>query len=257
MIDNNKGAGVKTPDFTQTPEFQAAVQAAATAAAKQVREELSTLMAEKAADVKTGSGESGDLEGLFRQMALAIAEVSDQGTDRKRVAPEILVAREKARIAMFGKIQHYFEAAKAARHNGESVEDLVPVYKLISKVYLDEVLIDPVWRTASGIIKAQEIEWPGVPNEAMRPLNGPAIEIYDLFISSIGNSEFSTTESYVVTPKGLVVRGQASRGQPSITEAQEGSVGVKIRGREAMDEVKPLRVLGTVAQPAQETGMVR
>src|SRR5271157_2329418 len=58
----------------------------------QVKQFAAELLASKTAS-------TGD-DGLVERLALAIADISDQGTNRKRVAPEILAQRAKAHVKM-------------------------------------------------------------------------------------------------------------------------------------------------------------
>ena len=151
---------------TTSPEFQAAVDAAVeSAVAKAV-----------AAAQSLTSGSVNPEEGKFAQiLAMQLAQLTDQGTGRKRVAPEILDARHNAREEMKSVL-------RAARKSGE-----IPVYFLVNKVYLDEVMVDPFWVGSDHISRKTEIEWPGIPNEAMRPVNEIAEKIYDAFTRSIGS----------------------------------------------------------------------
>ena len=258
MPDIKAASEQSTTAFMQTPEFKAAVQMAALEAAKQAKTEVlkELALAGKSGDA-AGVADSPDLENLFRRMAMSIAEISDQGTDRKRIAPEILTAREDARKKMFELIRSAFEKAEECRREKKSADDFVPVYKLKNKVYLDEILIDPIWRASDGTIRAQEIDWPGVPNEAMEPVNEIAVEIFQAFSDSIGSYEKVSAAQLVVTPRGLVVHGHPTRGMQAInaSEPSEGSVGgVRIRGRGAVSgQVVEKNVLGTIAAPARQT----
>jgi hypothetical protein len=102
--------------------------------------------------------------------------MADQGTSRKRMPPDVLEARERARIRME---QLIVEAA---------ANDHIPTYRLMRAVYLDEVLVQPTYIDRNHVQKHAEIEWPQVPNEAMLPINQVAREIYAAFMESIGGT---------------------------------------------------------------------
>ena len=163
--------GPKVTGPVETPAFEAAVAAAVDAR----MDAFFAQMKDRPA------APEGDAQSLFRQMALAIAEISDQGTNRKRVAPEVLAARAAAHERMVAAIM---EAKRA--HEREGAER--PKYRAIGKMYLNERFIEPfVVDPATKRPKPVEFRWSGVPNEVMRPINGPAEKIYKHFLSSIGS----------------------------------------------------------------------
>src|ERR1700744_1688816 len=91
---------IKPADITKTPEFQAAVGDAV----RQAMEQFAATIASKThADVAPPSVSDG-LGAIFEKMALTFAEISDQGTNRKRVAPEIIQARAAAHARMIERI---------------------------------------------------------------------------------------------------------------------------------------------------------
>ncbi len=184
---------------TDTPEFKAAIAEATKQALAMAREELLAEM--KTAVATAAPVEEQGAQSLFRQMALAIAEISDQGTNRKRVAPEILAARDAGRERM-GKLILQARASK----------DQKPEYRLIAKVYIGEQLVDPFRKEAGpgGKMVPQEIIWDGPPNEAMRPMNAMAKDIYDAFLASIGGLQGASgvaQQPLWVTPRGVVIKG--------------------------------------------------
>ena len=75
--------------MTETAEFKAAVQAAVAAALPDIL-----------AQIKGSAAAEGGDEGFARALAMEIAQLSDQGTGRKRVAPEVIAARDAARKRM-------------------------------------------------------------------------------------------------------------------------------------------------------------
>lgn len=219
----------------QSPEFKEAVAAAVT---KLVPEILGKLNVAR-----------GD-DGLAERLALAIATLSDQGTgSRRRVAPEVLKARDEARKRMVDLII----AARAAGR--------VPSYRLTNKVLLDEQLIDPVWIDKNHTAQPTEIDWPGVPNEAMVPLNDVAKEIHAAFIESIGSiaKEHQVMHDPLkITKGGLVVRGAPSAAAHETTlervNAQAKSdEGVRVKHKDQGGRYKEVSILGTIHKPAQQT----
>jgi hypothetical protein len=194
-----------------------------------------TLLSERSG---AGVAPSGD---WARQLAMAIGEVSDQG-NRNRVEPAELQRREDARVQLFEKLNEMHE-------RGVDLE-----YQLKRKVVLDEQLIEPMW--VHPVSKKQmhtTLCWPGVPNEAMEPMNDAAREVFALFVTSVGGIQ-KKNERQRVTPRGVViVEGQA----PTQREAPQvgtggGTLGVKITGRGQPGEVIQTNILGTIAAPARQ-----
>lgn len=229
--------------FTETNEFKDAVSLAASKAAAEI---LASLKASQSGEVK--QGDAGFAEGL----ALAIAQLSSQGTGRaKPVPPEVIKARNDARGLMTELIIN-------ARARGD-----VPTYELRNKVYLSEVLIDPVYiDPATKEQRPTSIDWHGVPNEAMIPTNDIAKAIYEAFSNSIGvvtidSTKFLKPEHLNVTAGGLVVRSgghalrpmQVGGGSQQVPGADDGLI---VHGRNAAGgKTKTINVLGTVASPAR------
>jgi hypothetical protein len=228
--------------ITETPEFHKAV---ADAVAKAIPDIVAHLSAIRGAP-------AGDDKAFAEGLAMAIAALTDQGTGRKRVAPEIVEQRSKARTRM----AELLIAAKA--------ENRIPSYRLTNKVYLDEVLVDPIYiDPASKSQKPTEIDWPGVPSEAMIPINDVAREIHAAFCLSIGSvakEHLIAEKPFAVTANGLVVKSGGLALRPASVlgmnpEAQQQATGeglrIKGRGTGIPGEHKEVRVLGTVAAPAR------
>ena len=187
---------VSTP-LTETPEFKIAVQAAVNDAMAQILPALA-----KVTPAPAGAP-ADDVQAMFRQMALAIAEVSDQGTNRKRVAPEILASRARAHERMVDAIL----SAKRA-HEKEGAPR--PLYRAIAKMYLNERFIEPyTMNPSTKRPEPVEFFWSGPPGPAMRPLNEPASEIFRHYSDSLGSLEVEkeTTAAWV-TAGGLVIKGE-------------------------------------------------
>lgn len=219
--------------LTETPEFKTAV-------ADAVREILGQLHPPALAG---GASITGADQKFAEGLALAIAQLSDPG--KKRVAPEVLRAREEARQNMTDLLIQFRR------------ERRVPTYTLRHKVYLDEQLIEPLWMDANKVQRATEIDWPGVPNEAMVPVNEEAKAIHGLFLDSIGQIVRVVEEDdFHMTPGGVVVRG-APRPNRSNTRApmtgDHVGEGLRVKHRDMPGRYDTINVLGTVAAPAQQT----
>lgn len=246
----------ETSDLTQSPEFVAAVAAATQAAVDKAMAPIMENLAKIGAAPAAPGGAEYDAKTLFSQMALAIAEISDQGTNRKRVAPEILAQRARSHALM---IEAIIEAKRA--HDEDREER--PLYRAIGKMYLNERFIEPF--TLDPATKKPvpvELYWSGVPNEVMRPLNSAAERIYAHFRDSIGsvNKVQEQTETWI-SAGGLVIKGEgparrsvggmdeAGRPAPSLPSFDDD---LSIAGGQS-DPTKPfINVLGSVAPSARQ-----
>lgn len=231
-------------DIAETPEFKAAV-------AKAAADAVTTVMAA----LKEGAAPAPGLESdkaVLSALAVQLAELTGQGSGRRYVAPAILRQREEARERMVKFII-------AARESGTP-----PAYRLTQKVLLDFQLIDPFWIAPDHTARPTEIDWFGVPNEAMVPLNGTAEKIHKAFMESIGSIEKVVPEQALgVTPNGLTVKGRAvpkrrgDDGQPAMfgetvhanIDNQQGGVAIHHKDQRS---TKSINVLGTIAPPAQQ-----
>jgi hypothetical protein len=231
MAETNK------PDaaaLTATPEFQ-----------KIVAEAVAKALADSGKANLPGADEA--TKAFFSQMALTIAEISDQGTNRKRVSPEILARRAAA-------AERCEKLILAARDKG-----LKPEYRVVSKIYFNERLIEPYRRGPDKSVVPQEIIWTGMPNEALRPLNACAEEIYQAYRESVGSTEklrsikgshggivAPDNRPYSITPNGLVVKGEIS--PKAVINAPLDYENV---GDNNDPNAAEVHVLGTVAAPAK------
>lgn len=227
-------AAAPAADFQNTPEFAAAVAAATAEVIKQ--------MGGRPA-VSDGDGN------WMKQLALGIAELTDQGTSRKRVAPEILAKRDEARKAMIALLVE-------AHDNGEK-----PEYRLVNETYLNEQLLKPFYADKAKVVHPTEIIWTGVPNECMRPINDVAKGIFEQFVKSIGGSASvdlkGPAQPFWVTRGGLVVKGQAGAAQrrevgtpgAPLPDPFANELGTKTTHDPSAEFV---HVLGTIQPPARQ-----
>jgi hypothetical protein len=234
--ENNQNAPAS---FTETREFKEAVAQAAASMAQEIRKEILSQFGD--APISAKSEDRTFAEGL----AMAIAQLGDQGTGRKRIAPEILKFRAEAMDRMRDLI---VKAKKEGR---------VATYTLKGKVYLDEQIIEPKWIDSQHMTQDTEIDWPGVPNEMMVPKNATAKEIHAAFQDSIGSSETPVTDDdYWVTANGLVVRGAgpvSGHRQFQKVHGESSGEGVRIAHKAQMTRKQDIHVLGTLHPPAQQT----
>lgn len=237
-------------DFTQTQEFKSAVQEAATAAAA---EAMAKLMADfKPASDDRGASVDSESDAWAKRLATYIANLSDQRDGRKFVAPEIVEDMRRARDRMHALLH-------AVRDRG-----LRPEYTVIAKTQLNEQLIEPFTQTDDRKVKATHIVWTGVPNEAMRPLNDVAKEIFAAFSDSISGKALELNQDQrpiFLTYSGLVVNGtppaRKTIGGGEVNRDFSFSDQMVVVDESAIgdpyDRNAPhVRVLGTLADPARQ-----
>lgn len=249
--------------MTQSPAFQAAVAAA-------VQDALGSLLPQlDAARQKAGTApEAGD-RSMMQELALAISELTTQGTGKVRVAPEVMMKREQARERM----KNLIIAARA--------EKKVPTYQLRNKIYLNERLIEPFWINSAHQSQPTEIDFWGVPNDAMVPVNDTAKEIFQAFKESIGTvhgvkgveNSLPPEADLGITRGGLVVRNSAINSgirkatperpawdgpMPAYEEAPQTNGDpaydpLRVHNDSEKGKFSPVNVLGTIQPPAQQT----
>lgn len=183
-----------------------------------------------------------------RQLALAIAEMSDKDAGRVRISPDEQMRRDQAAADLDALLKKF---AKDGTN---------PKYKLSRKVQLESAtagpfLIEPMWvDPISKQHMATEIFYPDIPNDAMQPANEAAEQVFALFRVAVGGIKTSK-DRMRVTPKGVViVEGQAPGQKPQVYAAPDGGPrggGVQITGRERVGEVKHTNILGTIAPAAR------
>ena len=231
--------------FVETPEFTAAVTAA-----------VESKVTEILGSLKEGGALGGGDRKFAENLAMAFATLSEQGTGRKYVAPDVLRARTEAREKMFALL------VQARR------DKKMPAYRVVAKTLLDDQIVEPMWVDSTHIAQPTEIDWPGVPNDAMVPLNEVAKEIFAAYMDSIGSKPKSVSASgaefeapdpmddgYGVTAKGLVVRGGAipRQNRPEAVAAGHAEQGLNVHHRGGPGTIKEVRVLGKTAAPARQT----
>lgn len=222
-------------NFMETPEFQAAVSAAVSAAIPALKQQLEIEML----TAPSRTAESSDNKHFAESLAMSIAQLTDQGRGPKPIAPELIRVRKLAHERMLGLIA-------AARKDGKAAS-----YKLIGKVQFGGV-IDPKWVDEKHRWQDTEIELDGIPNEAMVPTNDTAKEIYAAFMESIGSvPRPEPTEDFKVISDGIVVKAGVKR--ETATEMGESALpkGIRVRGQ-PLGKFVEKNILGTSHAPAIE-----
>lgn len=235
--------------LTETPEFKEAVAKAASEAARSAAEEtaktiLASLAAQRQAAGPDAAPAPRDEMAWAEGLAMAIAQLTDQGTNRKRLAPEVVKQRTDAAARLQGLLI-------AAQADGRIAE-----YTLRNKTYLGHQVIEPFYMDpATKSPKPTRIEWAGMPNEAMVPINDTAREIFAAFSDSIGNVvTLAPRAAPFMTPNGLTINGippMRRDGQTQVPPVADN--GLKIGHLEQRGQYKTVQVLGTIAEPARQT----
>jgi len=197
-------------DFTQTPEFAAAV-------AKAVEVATPRIVAATLAQVPASAAPSGELGALMQALAMNIADLTNQGTGiSKPLPPELIRSREEGTARMFALIH-------AARAEGKAA-----TYRLKGKVFFGEEVIEPNWvRASDHTYQPTDVDWDAVPNQSMEPLNDTAKEIFAAFEQSIAGTlrPVRSQEGMLITGR-VIVKNDPNRAmvEPSSDEIKAGLV---------------------------------
>jgi hypothetical protein len=139
---------------------------------------------------------------------------------------------------------------------------LVPVYRVTRQTFLAETMIYPEWRDpVTKQMRPQEVNWPGVPNQAMVPLVVGAREgertvieaaqkVHALYLRSIGfNAGVNQNAPTPFVVDGAnILRGNGAPAAPPPTAATAPGFDPRRLGQAA--GVTHIPILGTVAAPA-------
>lgn len=241
------------PEWIDSPEFQAAVQAAAVQIVGQI------------APARAASGD----DNWHDKLALAIAGLTDQGSGRKRIDPSIVAARRAAKERLFGLLSDL------------RAQDEMPEWRLRNKVQLvlpeGETVLDPVTIGADRQPKPVEIAYLGAPNMAMEPINDSARRVFALYCEATGSNPGAARPGWTVTRSGVVLEdamapdGKIARGRlaASIIRRDSRNSGdplpvaangndqrmphtAAIIRRNGPTDVVETRVLGSLADPARQ-----
>jgi hypothetical protein len=203
------------------------------------------------------AGSKTETAALLEGLAHAMSKAADPGNKRRILAPEIVQERALAREEMKRSI---------LKHHAAGV---VPVYRVIRPTFLNDTLIDPQY--ADPVSKAmldQEVDWAGVPNQAMLPMNDAAQEIFAFYLKTIGAKpghvisgfkieggevqDAYTAHNDLDAPMVLTGKGEIRRGHAGVVGAVAVSDALAADPRRMSPAAKPMtqNVLGTRAQPA-------
>lgn len=210
------------------------------------------------------AGANQDLQGLFSEMALAIGDMSRQGSGRsKPVAPEILAKREaadKRYRGVLAEMEKHLKAARAAKDE-EAIEHWTPKYRVTAKIYFCERFIEPFRKLADKSVVPQEIVWTGPLCDGLFPLNEIAERIYDPYRESIGATArlqkirlgggvvIPDNRPFWMTPGGLIVQGDGP--EKLIVGAPTPKDDLPMGNDDP--NAPEIHILGTVAAPARRT----
>lgn len=197
-------------DVTKTPEFQAALnEAVGKALADALGPLKGQIEAARHGDVVDAGTVDSGTENMLQRLAHLIADVGDQGSGRpQRLPPEVMARREDARKRMFKALDDMrarFKSLTEAGRKGEA-HKATPRYRIMTKTCLNEVVYEPFrMDMASRQPVPVELYWTGPPNQAMRPINEAALEIFGHYRDWIGGIDTSTAKPGFISPKGVVI----------------------------------------------------
>ena len=254
-------------DFTKTPEFAQAVAAGvASVLPDLVTKQMEAMKAELLASVPASSDPEPDVatKALLSRLAMEIGIVSDQGTQRKRVAPEEM----KERMNAFERMGVYLTKAQMATDLSEK-----PRYRIVGQQFSGDQRIDPYQRQPNRDIIETEVWYEGIPNTSMRPINEVAENIYREFIRYLGGSESvngipKPVQPMWITNGGKIIvggRGNETAAAHGLSRTPEpltidggkrvGAAPATMQMVSATDpRATKIPVLGTIAPPATVGG---
>ena len=244
MSEDHIETTASLPGVTDNEAFKQAVKEAAAKA-------VADLLAQSRKEHGTDSEASDPT--WMRALAMEISQLTDQGTGRKRVAPEIIRSRQEAHDRMVKLIIDARAAKKTA------------TYKVKAKTLLADRVVEPFWIDNLHTAQPTIIDWDGVPNEAMAPENKTAKAIYEAYKGWIGSTvRVHPEDELAITPGGLVVHGAAAgisggrRRLPGGAEAPQSGSPTEDGGLNVHHKTEPgryveKRILGSIAPPARQT----
>lgn len=227
-------------DITKTPEFIAAVAAAA-------QQTQATMLASMSAILAASQG--GPSANTISDLTAAIVGMQDPKNTARRISPAEAAKRQAAFEAMGALIS----AMQAEKQTAK--------YKVVSKVYLSDQMIEPSVSVGNGQWDDVVIYWNSMPSPGMRPLDERAEAIYEQYLVWIGGS--TKNPAGVVEQPTWVHGGILMVGTPSQTAVARGGVrqvpvmeidalaSTVVRSSPDKSGATAIRVLGTVAEPAR------
>ena len=178
-------------------------------------------------------------KGMVTALALAIANLSSQGTGKQElVDPEVLAKRAEARALLVKLLI-----------DSRATEN-IPTYRVVGEkgCFFNETKIQPQWfDPVTKAMKDTEIYWDEAPNESLAPTNDIAEQIFAAFMESIGESpdkRESANVSWVRTDKRLF-RGM--KGEQREALYGNGGGDIRVEGKGGQLAANRKHVLGNVA----------
>ena len=230
----------------ETEAFQQAVADAVSAKLDDFKKELLAAASAGSPAPAAAGGSAVDILGeVLSKLTVNLQATNQQGQFNKPLTPEEVVRREKAMNLMVNLINGV--------RSPDVAQDDKPTYRLTSKVYLNERLIEPMRQdpNVKGKAIANEIMWTGIPNDAMVPLNDSAKAIFNAWRESTGGvTQLVPTADQrplFMTAAGLVVRGEPPKRQHV---AAEPNFSDDLGFTGADPNAPEVAVLGTVAKKA-------
>lgn len=199
-----------------------------------------------AAVISDGASDRSLAQEMAHAMMMASATPERRAT---LVSPEERKAREEAREALVGLIID------------NHAKGIVPAYKVTRKTFLAEMLVEPEYiHPTTKTRLSREVNWRGIPNQAMaviiRPARDAADEqaikagaaVYALYQRSIGRVVLNANHAsaWVTSGKELL------RASPETEAASQPNFapGLDPAKMSQMDGMQTVRLLGKTADPA-------
>lgn len=201
-------------------------------------EQLTTARAGLGGDVAAvnRSADHSLLEGL----AHAMAKAADPANKRRILPPEVVKERNEAREKV---------AALLLQNHAKGE---VPVYKVVSKTFMGEMLIDPQYLDQqTKRMRDQEVNWPGWPSTALLPISESAHEVMALYLQSIGRKAVDQTKLPApwVMSGGKILRGRAGA-DPEAPISSPMGMDPRRHGDRGGQKQETINILGKTAAPA-------
>lgn len=258
--EKNKG-GRPRKDVTKTAEFKAAVAAGVQAGVASAEASIVAKITEQFAAMRgTAAGDSAsvsDQSDIQKLTASIMAMVNVNKAD-KPLTPQEVADRADGTARLI----ELLVPVQATDYNDPAAPE-GPKYRVTGKTFLTDHVIEPYEvDPASKSLVPRTIEWTGIPNADLEPVNDLAKRIYAAYQQSIGGGtgrEFDGSISeYMpdarplgVTPGGIVVRGLNPSAKRTVGTLGQGST-TDVMGLRGPNDPrnKQISVLGTVAAPA-------
>ncbi|TXH11928.1 MAG: hypothetical protein E6R03_13910 [Hyphomicrobiaceae bacterium] len=255
----NKG-GRPRNDPTKTPEFQAAVAAAAAAMEADIVARITAnLAALRSADAAPAAASTDS--NMIAELTKSIMAMVNVNKPEQPLSPEEVQRRADGRARLI----ELLVPVQTTDYDAPDAPE-APFYRVVAKTFLTDFVVEPFEvNAATKAMEPKTIHWTGTPNECLEPINDSAKAIFSAYLQSIGgSSEFNPDSSisnveldrrpYGVTPGGIVVKGLNISSRRTVGGIAPGSTTdvMGIRGQ-TDPRAKRVNVLGTVAAPAESS----